>query len=45
MPGKSFMPGGRQAPCPYLRASYSLASPENIDKVTVYKLLLVMFNA
>ena len=33
MPGKSFMPGARGEPCPYVRASYSLASPEKIDVV------------
>ena len=33
MPGKSFMPGARGEPCPFVRASYSLASPEKIDVV------------
>lgn len=40
VPGKSFMPGGRELPSPYVRASYSIASPENIDTVGLYFLCL-----
>ncbi len=33
VPGNGFM-ADSSAPCEYVRASYSIASPENIDKVS-----------
>lgn len=35
LPGREFMTDPSQ-PCPYMRASFSLASPENIDRVRGY---------
>ncbi len=34
VPGRHFMPGETDKPCPYVRASYSLAPPDKIDMVS-----------
>lgn len=35
LPGREFMTDPTK-PCPYMRASFSLASPENIDRVRFF---------
>lgn len=32
VPGSAFVPGGGEAPSPFVRASYSLATPEQLDE-------------
>ena len=34
LPGREFMTDPTQ-PCPYVRAAFSLATPENIDRVSI----------
>ena len=39
VPGGLFQPSENRKPTPYIRVSYSLASPENIEEVGFYVVL------